>query len=152
MKGCHHVAGFKGVTIVDIERHSAVAAVNLAGLGSNRINLSLRQNIVIFNIPKVKHTGIAVFKVKNDLGTLAKLNNRSCSNFSSNYRCSNITLGHFTVTGSKIQAINSTNSIIFQSELDVRCLIFYIVKTISSAHCQRNCFAERNGNFRAFEH
>ena len=72
LKRCHHISRFKRVTVVDIERHSAVAAVNLAVCGCYGIYSSVRQYIVICNIAEVEHACIAVFKIEDNLRAFAE--------------------------------------------------------------------------------
>ena len=68
----HHVAGFQRIAVVNIERHSAVTTVDLAGCRCYGIYLAFRQYIVEFTISEVKVAHVSVFKVIYNLRAFAE--------------------------------------------------------------------------------
>ena len=69
---CHHITGFEGVTVVNIERHGTVAAVNLAGCRCYGIYPAFRQYIVVCTISEFKVAHVSVFKVIYNLRAFAE--------------------------------------------------------------------------------
>ena len=149
---CHHITGFEGVTIVDIECHSTVAAVNFAGCRCYGIYLAFRQYIVICSIAEVKHACIAVFKIEDDLRTLTEFDRGSCDHIGCTHkRCSNRTCGNAAVSGGEFKAVDSTDTVIFKGKLNIACLDFDFVESVCGCQRQSNGFAERNCHFTAVE-
>ena len=68
----HHVAGFQRIAVVNIERHSAVTTVNLAGFCGYGIYLAFRQYIVVCTISEFKVAHVSVFKVIYNLRAFAE--------------------------------------------------------------------------------
>ena len=148
---CHHITGFEGVTVVDIERHSAVAAVDLAGCRCYGIYLAFRQYIVVCRIFELKHACIAVFKVKNDLRALTKFDCGSCRNSCAHNCCGNLACGNAAVSGGEFKAVDCTDTIVIKGKLNVACLDFNFIENVCGCQCQSNGFAERNCHFAAVE-
>ena len=148
---CHHITGFEGVTVVDIERHSTVAAVDLAGCRCYGIYLAFRQYIVVCRIFELKHACIAVFKVKNDLRAFTEFDGGSCRNSRTSNRCRNAAFGNAAIACCKVKAVDCTDTIVIKGKLNIICLDFNFIEIVGSRQCQPNGFTKRNRHFAAVE-
>ena len=72
LKRRHHISGFERVSVVNIKCHCAVSAVNFAVFRVNGIYFSFGQYIVICRVAEFEHTCIAVFKIKDNIRSLAE--------------------------------------------------------------------------------
>ena len=149
---CHHITGFEGVTVVDIERHGTVAAVDLAGCRCYGIYLAFRQYIVVCTISEVKVAHVSVFKVEDDFRTLAQLDGSSRRNVRADHCRGDRTRGHTAITGSKVKTVNGADGVIFQRKLDVRRLELHFIQAIRCRHGQRDSLAKGNGHLITVEY
>ena len=148
---CHHITGFEGVTVVDIERHGTVAAVDLAGCRCYGIYLAFRQYIVVCTISEVKVAHVFVFKVIYNLRAFAEFDGGSCRNSRTSNRCRNAAFGNAAIACCKVKAVDSTDTVIFKGKLNIACLDFDFVESVCGCQRQSNGFAERNRHFAAVE-
>ena len=149
VKGGHHIAGLQRIAVVDIQRHRAVAAVDLAGLCGHGIDLSLGKHIVVLHIAEFKHAGIAVFKVKDHLGAHTELDGRGRGDLRANDRCGDAARGHAAVAGGEVKALDGANGIIFQRKCNVRRFDLDFIQAIRRRNGQRDRRVKGNGNLRA---
>ena len=148
----HHIARLQRVAIVDIQRHGAIAAVNLSGFRGHGIDLTFRKHIVVVTIAERKHTGIAVFKIEDDFRTLAQLDGSSRRNVRADHCRGDRTRGHTAITGSKVKTVNGADGVIFQRKLDVRRLELHFIQAIRCRHGQRDSLAKGNGHLITVEY
>ena len=146
LQGGHHIAGLQGVAIVDVQSHGAVAAVDLAGLPGNGVDLALGQNVVIRNIAQVKHTGIAVFEVEDHVGALAELDQGGGAHLRADHGGGDLALGHFPAARSEAQARDGADGLLLQGEADVAVLKLDLVQAVGRSQLQAHGLAEGHGD------
>ena len=127
----HHISRFQRVAVVDVQRHGAVAAVNLTVCGSYGIYLAFGQYIVVWNITEIKHARVAVFKIEDDFGALAEFDCCRRSNFRAVEYSGNPAFGYTAVTGSEVKAFDGADSVIFKHKREVGCFDLDFVQTVS---------------------
>ena len=152
LKRRHHISGFERVAVVDIERHSTVAAVNLAVCCGHGIHLPLGQRVVILNITEVKHTRIAVFKIEYDIRAFAESDIRDRRNCGRIDKCSvNLAFGNAAVACGKIKTAYRADTVVPERKQNVIRFELNFIESVGRGQRQRDGLAERHGHFAAVE-
>ena len=118
--------------------------MHLAGRCSDRINLSFRKRIVVFNITECKVTYVTVFKVIDNIRALAQLNSGGVSYVRSCECSSDFTFRNVAVTGDKVQAINGTDAIVLKRDAKISSLELDFVESVGRAQRKSDRLAERD--------
>ena len=143
VKGGHHIAGLQRVAVVDIQRHSAVAAVDLAGLCGHGIDLAFGKHIVVFRIAEFKHAGIAVFKIENDLRAFAELDFGRCLHIRTVNSRRDRALRHAAITSGEIESLDRTDRSIGQRKRQILRLELHLIQAIGRRQAQRDRLPKR---------